>query len=82
MKGKQSMWRVPLSVEEAVYRRMQYERLYQAIDRLPKTQRRRLILYYFYDFTYEKIAEIEGCSVHSVYVPALLWSKADRTASG
>lgn len=60
------MWRAPLSVEEAVYRRMQYERLYQAIDRLPKAQRRRLILYYFYDFTYEKIAEIEGCSIMPV----------------
>ena len=63
---EQRMWRVPLSVEEAVYRRMQYERLYQAIDRLPKAQRRRLILYYFYDFTYEKIAEIEGCSIMPV----------------
>lgn len=63
---EQRMWRVPLSVEEAVYRRMQYEWLYQAIDRLPKAQRRRLILYYFYDFTYEKIAEIEGCSIMPV----------------
>ena len=63
---EQRMWRAPLSVEEAVYRRMQYERLYQAIDRLPKAQRRRLILYYFYDFTYEKIAEIEGCSIMPV----------------
>lgn len=56
---EQRMRKTPSSVEEIVY---------QAIDRLPKTQRRRLLLYYFYDFTYEKIAEIEGCSVHSVFV--------------
>lgn len=65
---EQRMRRTPCSVEETVYRAIQYEQLYQAIDQLPKTQRRRLILYYFYDFTYEKIAEIEGCSVHSVFV--------------
>lgn len=65
---EQRMWKTPCSVEETVYRAIQYEQLHQAIDHLPKTQRRRLLLYYFYDFTYEKIAEIEGCSVHSVFV--------------
>lgn len=68
------MRRTPCSVEETVYRAIQYEQLHRAIDQLPKTQRRRLILYYFYDFTYEKIAEIEGCSVHSVFV-AIEWAK-------
>lgn len=65
---EQRMRRTPCSVEETVYRAIQYGQLHRAIDQLPKTQRRRLILYYFYDFTYEKIAEIEGCSVHSVFV--------------
>lgn len=65
---EQRMRRTPCSVEETVYRAIQYEQLHRAIDQLPKTQRRRLILHYFYDFTYEKIAEIEGCSVHSVFV--------------
>lgn len=65
---EQRMRRTPCSVEETVYQAIQYEQLHQAIEHLPKTQRRRLILYYFYDFTYEKIAEIEGCSVHSVFV--------------
>lgn len=65
---EQRMRRTPCSVEETVYRAIQYEQLHQAIDQLPKTQRRRLLLYYFYDFTYEKIAEIEGCSAHSVFV--------------
>lgn len=63
---EQRMRRTPCSVEETVYRAIQYEQLHQAIDHLPKTQRRRVILYYFYDFTYEKIAEIEGCTIMPV----------------
>ena len=63
---EQRMRRTPCSVEETVYRAIQYEQLHQAIDQLPKTQRRRLLLYYFYDFTYEKIAEIEGCTIMPV----------------
>lgn len=62
------MLKLPYSVEDTVYQAVRYEQLHKAIDRLPKVQRRRLILYFFYDFTYEKIAEIEGCSVHSVYI--------------
>lgn len=65
---EQRMHRTPCTVEETVYQAIQHEQLHQAIDHLPKIQRRRLILYYFYDFTYERIAEIEGCSVHSVFV--------------
>lgn len=65
---EQRMLKLPCSVEDTVYQSIRYEQLHRAIDRLPKIQRRRLILYFFYDFTYEKIAEIEGCSVHSVFV--------------
>lgn len=43
-------------------RSIEYERLHKAISELPETQRRRLILYYFQELTYEQIAEIEGCS--------------------
>lgn len=50
------------SVEDAVLRSIEYERLHKAISELPETQRRRLILYYFQELTYEQIAEIEGCS--------------------
>lgn len=65
---EQRMHRTPCTVEETVYQAIQHEQLHQAIDHLPKIQRRRLLLYYFYDFTYERIAEMEGCSVHSVFV--------------
>ena len=50
------------SVEEAVFQRVAVEMLRQAISKLPEKQRRRLVLYYFCDLTYEQIAEMEGCT--------------------
>lgn len=52
----------PEGVEEKVLRYIQNEALYQAIAKLPKLQRRRLVLYYFGEFTYEQIAGMENCS--------------------
>lgn len=52
----------PEGVEEAVLRKIQVKRLHMAIHALPEMQRRRLLLYYFEDLTYEQIAELEGCS--------------------
>ena len=54
------------SVEEAVFQRVEVETLRQAIAKLPEKQRRRLVLYYFGDFTYEQIAEMEGCKYQTV----------------
>ena len=54
------------SVDEIVFRRLQYEHLYRAIAELPEVQRRRLTLYYFGEFTYEQIAEMEGCTIMPV----------------
>lgn len=50
------------TVEETVIRNLSSEKLHKAITMLPETQRHRLVLYYFFDLTYEQIAEIEGCS--------------------
>ena len=49
-------------IEAIVSHKMEREELHRAIQRLPEIQRRRLILYYFCDMTYEQIAEIEKCS--------------------
>ena len=57
---------VPISLEDEVFRNIQTELLWQAINILPKVQRRRLILYYFEGFTYEQIAVIEGCKKMAV----------------
>ena len=49
------------SMEDRVYRRIMYQKLYKAIDQLPVIQRRRVRLYYFEGLTYEQIAQLEGC---------------------
>ena len=49
------------SVEETVSQRMEVDKLHQAIAQLPEKQRRRLVLYYFGEFTYEQIAAMEKC---------------------
>ncbi len=50
------------SVEDTVVKHIQSENLHKAIATLPVLQRRRLVLYYFGDYTYEQIGEMEGCS--------------------
>lgn len=54
------------TVEDAVSRRLEAEALHRAIAQLPETQRRRLVLYYFGNFTYEEIAKMEGCTKRAV----------------
>lgn len=49
------------SVEEIVSQQMEMDKLHRAIAQLPEKQRRRLVLYYFGEFTYEQIANMEGC---------------------
>lgn len=49
------------SVDDLVMERLQQEQLRMAIAALPEIQRRRLVLYYFGNFTYEQIADMEGC---------------------
>ena len=56
----------PESVEKTVSQRMEVDKLHQAIARLPEKQRRRLVLYYFGEFTYEQIADMEGCTISPV----------------
>ena len=51
----------PKSVEEVVLERLLWEELRQAIAELSETQARRLLLYHS-GFTYQEIADIEGCT--------------------
>lgn len=48
-------------LEDRVYRGIMYKELHRAIAQLPSVQRRRLLLYYFGGYTYEQIAQMEGC---------------------
>lgn len=54
------------TVEEEVFRHIENEMLHRAIATLPEVQRRRLILYYFDNITYQEIADIDGCSKTAV----------------
>ena len=46
--------------------RFQYDDLYDAINKLSNTQRRRLMLYYFEDLSLDEIAMCEGTSVQAI----------------
>ena len=59
-------WFKAESVENVVLNRMEQEQLHRAILSLPEIQRRRLTLYYFQGLTYEKIAEMEGCTKRAI----------------
>lgn len=48
-------------VEDYVNRKIIYQNLHKAIAQLPEIQRRRIVLYYFGGYTYEQIAQMEGC---------------------
>ena len=68
-KGRQRLTAMLKSGKERLYavlRNMRYEALHNAINKLPETQRRRLILYYFNGLTYSQIAEMEGCKYQTV----------------
>ena len=53
-------------IEETVFQRIEVDKLHQAIAKLPEKQRRRLVLYYFGEFAYEQIADMEGCTKRAV----------------
>ncbi len=54
------------NTEDVVCRKILTERLHKAIAKLPEVQRRRVILYYFEEMTYDRIAEKEGCTKRAV----------------
>lgn len=51
---------------DAVIRREQLAEFHLLLNELTQTQRRRLLLYHLDGFTYEEIAEMEGCTVMPV----------------
>jgi len=51
----------PAMLEDEVILDMRNKELHKAIMSLPEVQRRRILLYYFSELTFEQIAEMEGC---------------------
>lgn len=54
------------STELTYIRNSEYQELHQAINKLPKTQKRRIILRYFHGMTLQQIADIENVKVQVV----------------
>lgn len=50
------------SIEEKVVEKIEKENLFNGIAKLKEPQKRRLIMYYFNDLTYDQIAKKENCS--------------------
>lgn len=57
---------LPEEPEELVLRKMTYQQLHSAVADLPDIQRRRVSLYFFEGYTYEQIAQMEGCTKRAV----------------
>jgi RNA polymerase sigma-70 factor (ECF subfamily) len=56
----------PESVEDVLHRETLAAQMRNAIEGLPVIQKRRFLLYHDLEFTYEQIAEIEGCTKRAV----------------
>ena len=61
-------------LEDHIYHRIEYQKLHKAIAQLPEVQRRRVLLYYFGGYTYEEIAEMEGCK-HPAIMKSVVGAK-------
>ncbi len=65
-------------VEETVFDSLRNEHLRQSIVELPGIQRRRFVLHHEFGFTYEQIAEMEGCKKQSACESVMLAEKRIR----
>ena len=55
------------TTEETVMARLESEHLHSLLDQLPEIQKRRVVLYYFENYTYKQIADLEGCKIQTVF---------------
>lgn len=53
-------------IEDMIFQRLDYQKLYEAIERLSEVQRRRLRMYFFEGMTLEEIASKEGCKYQRI----------------
>lgn len=56
----------PEKIEDIVFKKLLLEKIYNAISQLNEIQRRRFIMHYLDEMTYDKIAEIEGCTKRAI----------------
>lgn len=72
--------RLPKSLDELLLDAERDELLYQTIDALPETQRRRFLLHYDCGYTYPMIGALEGCSEGAARQSAILAREKVRAA--
>ena len=53
-------------IDEMIFQRLEYQKLYEAIEKLPEIQRRRLRMYFFEGMTLKEIAAKEGCKYQRI----------------
>ena len=54
------------SVEDIVINKLELERLHKAISKIPRIQRRRVLMHYFMDLTQKEIAIKESVSIRAI----------------
>lgn len=58
--------------EDTAIQKIQFQDFCERIQRLPTIQKRRFLMHYFYGFTFQEIADMEGCTYQpiqrSIYV--------------
>ena len=62
----ETLYQYSSSAGDTVEDRFRFDYLHKAIEKLTSVQKRRLMLYYFNDYTLAEIAALEGCSQPSV----------------
>ena len=60
------------SVEDIVINKLELERLHKAISKLPRIQRRRVLMHYFMDLTQKEIAIKESVSIRAIQYLSLI----------
>ena len=61
-----SSTKVIYNLESEAFKNILTEDLFKEIEKLPQIQKKRLILYYFYDMNLSVIAKIESCTFRAV----------------
>lgn len=56
----------PVKIEDLVFKKLLLDQIYNAMSQLNEIQRRRFIMYYIDEMTYEQIAKIEGCTKRAI----------------
>ena len=52
--------------EDMAIQQVEFQDFCESVQRLPEVQKRRFLMHYFYGFTFQEIADMEGCSYQPI----------------